>query len=126
MRDLVFALEFKGTAVPVPGASNRLRARTSASDQILRTTLKGDGVQTGIDRSGSEAATFESEVEIVADGAFVESGSIAYGAAGGQTVPHFHLHVLPRYAKDGVTVAWPRPNPPADELAALAGRIRSS
>lgn len=43
MRGLVFALEFKGTAAPVPGASNRLRARTSAADQTLRTALK-DGV----------------------------------------------------------------------------------
>jgi hypothetical protein len=82
MRELVFALEFKGTAAPVPGASNRLRARTSAADQTLRTALKADGVQVGIDRSGADTATFESEVEIVTEGAFVESGSITYGAAG--------------------------------------------
>jgi len=82
MRELVFALEFKGTAAPVPGAANRLRARTSAADQTLRTALKADGVQVGIDRSGADTATFESEVEIVTEGAFVESGSITYGAAG--------------------------------------------
>ena len=46
------------------------------------------------------------------------------GVAGGQTVPHFHLHVLPRRAKDGVTFTWPRTNPPAEELASLAGQIR--
>ena len=46
------------------------------------------------------------------------------GVAGGQTVPHFHLHVLPRRANDGVTLTWPRKNPPADELARLAGQIR--
>lgn len=82
MRELVFALEFRGTAAPVPDASNRLRAKTFAADQTLRTALKADGVQAGIDRSGAETATFESEVEIVAEGAFLESGSIAYGAAG--------------------------------------------
>ena len=82
MREIVFALEFKGTAAPVPDASNRLRARTSATDQTLRTLLKGDGVQASIDRSSPDTATFESEVEIVAEGAFLESGSIAYGAAG--------------------------------------------
>ncbi len=44
-------------------------------------------------------------------------------AAGWQTVPHLHLHVLPRYRDDGVTLGWPRKNPPLEELRALAGRI---
>ena len=28
------------------------------------------------------------------------------GEAAGQTVPHFHLHVLPRYADDGQDILW--------------------
>jgi histidine triad (HIT) family protein len=40
-----------------------------------------------------------------------------------QTVPHLHLHVLPRHADDGVTITWPRKNPPIEELRALAQRI---
>ena len=44
--------------------------------------------------------------------------------AGWQTVPHVHLHVLPRYEGAGVTLGWPRKNPPLDELRALAARIR--
>lgn len=48
----------------------------------------------------------------------------ASGAASGQTVPHFHLHVLPRTSNDGVSFTWPRKNQPADELASLANRIR--
>lgn len=43
---------------------------------------------------------------------------------GWPTVSHFHLHVLPRYANDGVRLTWPRKSPPADELAALAAQIR--
>jgi len=82
MRELVFALQFKGTAAPVPGASNRLRATTSSAGPALRTALKADGVQAGVEGSGADTATFESEVEIVEEGAFLESGSIAYGAAG--------------------------------------------
>lgn len=82
MREVVFALEFKGTAAPVAGASNRLRATTFAADQTLRTMLKADGVQADIEGRGAATATFESEVEIVAEGAFLESGSITYGAAG--------------------------------------------
>jgi histidine triad (HIT) family protein len=43
--------------------------------------------------------------------------------AGWQTVPHVHLHVLPRHAGDGVDLVWPRKNPPLAELTALAARI---
>ena len=48
----------------------------------------------------------------------------ANGVAGGQAVPHFHLHVLPRHRNDGVSLTWPPKNPPADELAGFAARIR--
>jgi histidine triad (HIT) family protein len=44
-------------------------------------------------------------------------------AAAWQTVPHLHLHVLPRHADDGVTITWPRKDPPLEELRALAERI---
>jgi histidine triad (HIT) family protein len=45
-------------------------------------------------------------------------------AAGWQTVPHLHLHVLPRHADDGVTLGWPRKNPPIETLRELAARIQ--
>ena len=82
MKELVFALEFKGTAAPVPGSQNRLRAQTSANGQTLRSTLKPDGIQAGIEPIGGDQATFESEVEMVGNGAFLESGTITYGRAG--------------------------------------------
>lgn len=44
-------------------------------------------------------------------------------AAGWQTVPHVHLHVLPRHADDGVALTWPRKDPPLEELRTLAARI---
>ena len=43
---------------------------------------------------------------------------------GWQTVPHVHVHVLPRYANDGVGLEWPRKDPPLAELQALAARIQ--
>jgi len=46
--------------------------------------------------------------------------------AGFQTVPHFHLHVLPRHTGDGVELTWPAKHPPSQELAALAARIRAA
>jgi histidine triad (HIT) family protein len=44
--------------------------------------------------------------------------------AGGQTVPHLHVHVVPRHAGDGIALTWPRKDPPLEELRALAARIR--
>lgn len=82
MKELVFALQFSGAAEPVPGSTTRLRAKTSASGQTLRSTIKPDGVQAAIEPSGGDKALFESEVEIVGEGQFVESGTITYGHAG--------------------------------------------
>lgn len=46
--------------------------------------------------------------------------------AGFQTVPHFHLHVLPRLPGDGVALEWPAKRPPFERLAELAARVRSA
>lgn len=47
-------------------------------------------------------------------------------AAGFQTVPHFHMHVLPRHPGDGVALTWPAKRPSATTLAALGERVRSA
>lgn len=44
--------------------------------------------------------------------------------AGWQTVPHLHLHVLPRHAGDGVELTWPRKDPGIEALRALAARLK--
>lgn len=44
--------------------------------------------------------------------------------AGWQTVPHLHVHVVPRYANDGVELVWPRKNPPLEELRRIAEQIK--
>ena len=43
--------------------------------------------------------------------------------AGWQTVPHVHVHVLPRHSGDGADLVWPRKDPPLAELQALAARL---
>jgi histidine triad (HIT) family protein len=49
----------------------------------------------------------------------------ANGKAAGQTVLHFHLHLVPRYEGDGMALTWPVKNPPRDKLIEYAERIRA-
>lgn len=38
------------------------------------------------------------------------------GAVAGQTVSHFHLHVIPRYEADGQKIGWKPTQPTQEEL----------
>jgi hypothetical protein len=82
MRQVVFPLQFTGSAGPVPGAEGKLRAQTSASSEVWRTSLTPNGVQPLRESAGSGSATFESEVTMTGEGTFLEAGSITYGSAG--------------------------------------------
>lgn len=48
----------------------------------------------------------------------------ANGKEGDQTVAHFHLHVVPRHAGDGVALSWPRKIPDTQALQEHAARLR--
>ena len=67
------------------------------------------------------------KVALAVDAAFAPAGITILQAnkpAGWQTVPHVHLHVLPRHENDGVDVVWPRKEPGMEALTELARRIR--
>ena len=50
----------------------------------------------------------------------------ANGHEGDQTVFHFHLHVVPRHAQDGIALTWPRKEPGPAVLQAYADQIRTA
>ena len=48
------------------------------------------------------------------------------GATAWQTIFHFHLHVVPRYEDDPLELPWVPEEGDADEIAAVAEKIRVS
>ena len=45
------------------------------------------------------------------------------GAAAGQTVLHYHLHVIPRYQDDGQHILWDPTEPSEEELKKTCGEL---
>lgn len=45
------------------------------------------------------------------------------GEAAGQTVSHFHIHVIPRYKNDGQNINWVPGSPSQEELEAVCQKI---
>ena len=88
--------------------------------------------ETILDLTDEEAAAlFRSarKIAVSVDKAFAPDGLTILQAnkpAGWQTVPHVHLHVLPRHENDGVGLEWPRNEPSLDELQQLAARLNAA
>ncbi len=86
--------------------------------------------ETLLDCSEAEAAALmraARRIAIAVQAAFAPAGITILQAnrpAGWQTVPHAHLHVLPRRDGDGVGLVWPRKEAGLDRLRELAARIR--
>ena len=45
------------------------------------------------------------------------------GEEAGQTIHHFHLHIIPRYKNDNVSIGWETLNPSEDELNNMCNKL---
>ena len=80
--------------------------------------------------SDPEGALYAGEItKAVAEVAKIKGISGAYrtinncGEGAGQTVMHFHLHIIPRYKDDGQHILWKPTSPSPEELAAIKDTI---
>ena len=128
MKELVFALQFKGKARPVEGVEGKLAAKTTAGGQVLRTTVAATGVQGKTETKPGPRATFESEVQITGNGTFVEAGRIRYGKAGQVTFKTVGQGVLGPSGMHGLqrgAVVW-EVTGGAGQFASATGLITSN
>ena len=128
MRELVFALEFRGRGEAVPGSPSLRRARTTAPSQAFRAALAADGIHAGVVAIEGETAVLESRVERFPDGSFVEDGTITYGRAGRltfDTVGRGHVGPSPQPGRVHGTVMW-RVTGGEGRLAGAQGLITSN
>ncbi len=82
MRQIGYAMQFRGSAGPQEGKENELSARSGSTTNGLSTALGADGPTVSVDDAPAERASFTSSVQIAEDGSFTEDGTIDFGAAG--------------------------------------------
>jgi hypothetical protein len=80
MPQIIYVLQFKGSAGEVPGQQGVMRAVTHAAAAQVTTSVGPDGVSGSIAALDGPGADFESEVRFTGETAFLESGTIWFGA----------------------------------------------
>lgn len=77
MQQLVYALQFKGSATPE--ADTVFRVDEKAASASITTVVNSGGLTGGFDPASVAEATFQSRVVLAADGTFSEDGAISFG-----------------------------------------------
>lgn len=81
------------------------------------------------DAQAAAVARSSARVARAVEAAFKPEGLSVYqanGKAAGQTVFHYHVHLVPRHDDDGMNLSWPVKNPPREKLEEYAGKIRAA
>lgn len=128
MREVIYAMRFRGQAVPVGEVGNVLRAATSAPSSALTSTVGPDGLVGMLTPAPGDAATFESEVTFTGETSFQEVGTIGFGT-GHQlrfsTVGSGYLAPSADSTRKQGTVMW-RVDGGKGQFAAASGLITSN
>ena len=78
MKQIIYAMQFKGKAGPGP-AANVMKASTSSPSTTITTEIGAEGIHGTIKPAPGGKAEFESEVTLTGDTSFLEKGRIRFG-----------------------------------------------
>jgi hypothetical protein len=79
MKQVIYAMQFKGSAGPKAGASGVIKASTSAPSCTLSSHIGPEGVSGSLQTIAGGTASFESEVNLTGYTSFTEAGTIRFG-----------------------------------------------
>lgn len=129
MKQIIYAMQFKGQAAPKAGSSTVMKAATTASSCRLTTVAGPAGVNATLEPASGGTARFESEVTITGDSSFLESGSIRFGDGDNRlrfsTVGEGYLGDSPDPALKHGSVVW-RVDGGEGQFAGAGGLITSN
>ena len=86
MAQIIYAMQFKGQATPVSETPMVMKAETSSPSSSISSTVRANGLESGIQPASGGEATFESTVEMTSEANFQESGSITFDTVGEGTL----------------------------------------
>ncbi len=79
MKQVIYAMQFKGNAAPKAGATGVIKAATSASSCTLNSVVSAAGIGGTLTTAQGGKAAFESEVILTGETSFTETGTIRFG-----------------------------------------------
>ena len=75
MKQLIYAMQFKGNAAPKAGSVSVIKASTNASSCTIRSVAGDSGLTGTIEPIAGDDASFTSEVTLLGGSAFSEAGT---------------------------------------------------
>jgi hypothetical protein len=128
MKQIIYAMQFKGKAGPGPSA-NVMKAATSSPSSIVTTVVDAQGVHGKIEPTAGGKAEFESEVTITGETSFTEKGTIRFGDGNNRlrfsSIEHGYLGDSPEAGLKSGAVMW-RVDGGEGQFAGASGYITSN
>ncbi len=127
MRQVLYAMQFKGTGGPTE-EPNVLKAATSSPSTQVTSTVGGSGVSSQIAPASGEHAQFTSEVRLTGGTSFTETGTISFSQGNSLTFSTIGEGYLAPSPEDGLnhgSVMW-RVDSGEGQFAGASGIITSN
>jgi hypothetical protein len=129
MKQIIYVMQFKGSAAPKAGATGVIKASTSAASCTVSSSIGAQGITGTIQPAPGGKATFESEVTITGESSFDEVGTIRFGESNHalrfSTVSQGYLGKSPEESLQHGTVTW-RVDGGEGQFAGATGLITSN